>query len=186
MTGQISQEEAVRRISDWAKVAPKTAQPILERILSGDKKTKSTAKEPKTSTKKTTSPKLSADEKNVNLIDLQDKYMVLRSNPEATVEEYTELMNEIKDAAIFAFPTNFEGFPNALVEAIALGIPVVTTDFATGVARELVNENVGIVVPVGDTDAFADGLSKLLSDKEKREHLDRRAQKKRARRTGIC
>lgn len=98
MTGQISQEEAVRRISDWAKVAPKTAQPILERILSGDKKTKSTAKEPKTSTKKTTSAKLSADEKNVNLIDLQDKYMVLRSNPEATVEEYTELMNEIKDA----------------------------------------------------------------------------------------
>lgn len=87
MTGQISQEEAVRRISDWAKVAPKTAQPILARILSG-----------KTGTKKTTSTKLSADEKNVNLVDLQDKYMVLRSNPEATVEEYTELMNEIKDA----------------------------------------------------------------------------------------
>lgn len=82
-----------------------------------------------------------------------------------------DVLNEIKDAAIFAFPTNYEGFPNALVEAIALGIPVVSTDFATGVAREVVNEKAGIVVPVGDVDAFANGLKELLDHPEKRDYI---------------
>lgn len=85
--------------------------------------------------------------------------------------ESKDILNEIKDAAIFAFPTNYEGFPNALVEAIAMGIPVVTTDFATGLAREIVNEDVGIVVPVGNTEQFAEGLRELLSDKNKRSRI---------------
>lgn len=82
-----------------------------------------------------------------------------------------DVLNEIKDASIFAFSTNFEGFPNALIEAIALGIPVVTTDFASGVAREVVNEKAGIVVPVGDVDAFANGLKDLLDHPEKRNYI---------------
>lgn len=91
--------------------------------------------------------------------------------------ESRDILNEIKDAAVFALPTNFEGFPNALVEAIAMGIPVVTTDFATGVAREIINENVGIVVPVGDVDAFSAGLDELLSNKEKRNRIRKEASK---------
>ena len=82
-----------------------------------------------------------------------------------------DVLNEIKDAAVFAFPTNFEGFPNALIEAIALGIPVVTTDFASGVAREIVNEKTGVLVPVGDVDAFANGLKELLDNPERRNYI---------------
>ena len=82
-----------------------------------------------------------------------------------------DVLNEIKDASIFAFSTNFEGFPNALIEAIALGIPVVTTDFASGVAREVVNEKAGIVVPVGDVEAFTNGLKDLLDHPEKRNYI---------------
>lgn len=78
------------------------------------------------------------------------------------------VLNDIRDAAIFAFPTNYEGFPNVLVEAIAMGIPVVTTNFATGIAKEIVNQDVGIVVPCGDVNAFALALSKLLSNQELR------------------
>ena len=59
------------------------------------------------------------------------------------------VLEAIRDAAIFAFPTEYEGFPNVLVEAIAMGIPIVSTDFATGVAKEIVDENVGLVVPCG-------------------------------------
>lgn len=81
------------------------------------------------------------------------------------------VLKSIRDAAIFAFPTNYEGFPNALVEAIAMGIPVVSTDFATGVAKEIVDEEVGLVVPCGDIKAFAGALDVLLSNPEKRAHI---------------
>lgn len=79
-----------------------------------------------------------------------------------------DVLNTIKDAAVFAFPTNFEGFPNALIEAVALGIPVVTTDFATGVARDLVPKENGIVVPCNDVEAFSSALDELLGNDEKR------------------
>lgn len=82
-----------------------------------------------------------------------------------------DVLNKIKDAAVFAFPTNYEGFPNALIEAVAMGIPVVTTDFATGVAREIVNEKVGAIVPVGDVDAFANALKEMLDNREKRNYI---------------
>lgn len=81
------------------------------------------------------------------------------------------VLEEIRDAAIFAFPTNYEGFPNALVEAIAMGIPVVSTDFATGVAKEIVDEDVGIIVPCGDTKAFAEAMDILLANPEKRAYI---------------
>ena len=81
------------------------------------------------------------------------------------------VLETIRDAAIFAFPTNYEGFPNVLVEAIAMGIPVVSTDFATGVAKEIVDENVGLVVPCCDTKAFAEAMDVLLSSPEKRRQI---------------
>lgn len=81
------------------------------------------------------------------------------------------VLTAIRDASIFAFPTNFEGFPNVLVEAIAMGIPVVSTDFATGIAKEIINESVGIIVPCGDVNAFANAIAELLSNKEKRKHI---------------
>ena len=81
------------------------------------------------------------------------------------------VLETIRDAAIFAFPTNFEGFPNVLVEAIAMGIPVVSTNFATGVAKEIVDENVGLVVPCCDTKAFAEAMDALLSSPEKRKQI---------------
>ena len=88
-----------------------------------------------------------------------------------------DVLNQIRDAAVFALPTEYEGFPNALIEAVAMGIPVVTTDFASGVAREIVKEDVGIVVPVGDTTAFAGGLEELLRSRDKREQIRKASRK---------
>ena len=58
-----------------------------------------------------------------------------------------------------------EGFPVALVEALAAGLPVVATDVSG--ARDVVEtapEPVGAVVPVGDAGALADALGALLDD----------------------
>lgn len=82
-----------------------------------------------------------------------------------------QVLMDIRDAAVFVMPSNNEGFPNALVEAIAMGIPAISTDFATGVAREIVGQETGIVVPCGDRQAMAKALDELLSDTARREEM---------------
>lgn len=67
-------------------------------------------------------------------------------------------------AALFLFTSNHEGYPNALMEAAATGIPAVTTDFSPGTAREIVEDGVnGYIVPVRDQDAVVDAAVKALS-----------------------
>ncbi len=54
-----------------------------------------------------------------------------------------------------------EGFPNTLIEGMAVGLPAVATD--SGDARRIVGDT-GIIVPVGDARALADGITTLLSE----------------------
>ena len=75
---------------------------------------------------------------------------------------------QIADAELFVMSSDYEGFPNALLEAMAIGLPVVSTDFSTGIASELVEQENGLVVPVNDEDALAEAMKSLLSDRERR------------------
>lgn len=77
---------------------------------------------------------------------------------------HPNVMQQTVDAALFVMSSDFEGFPNALLEAMGQGLPVISTDFATGVARELISEENGIVTPTGDENAMAEALTKMLSD----------------------
>lgn len=81
------------------------------------------------------------------------------------------VLEGIKDAALFVMSSDYEGFPNALVEAITIGIPVISTDFATGVARELISSDVGEVVPCGDAAALAKAMDTLLGDPDRRTRI---------------
>ncbi|MDM5373080.1 glycosyltransferase family 4 protein [Bacillus bombysepticus] len=76
----------------------------------------------------------------------------------------SNVLDEINKASIFAFSSDYEGLPNALIEAMALGLPCISTDCSPGGAAMLINnyEN-GILVPTGDEKNFAAGLSYLLS-----------------------
>lgn len=69
-----------------------------------------------------------------------------------------------------------EGIPVALMEAMALGLPVITT--ATGSITELVDDGCGRVVPQGDIDAIADALAQLAGDDALRARLARAAHAK--------
>ena len=69
----------------------------------------------------------------------------------------------IKDASLFVMSSKYEGFPNALLEAISLGLPVISTDFASGIARELVNPECGMLVPVGSERLMTEAIVKMLN-----------------------
>ena len=77
----------------------------------------------------------------------------------------TGVCEYIKNARLFAFSSNFEGMPNALAEAMAIGLPCVSTDCPPGGARMLIEDGEnGLITPCGDVDSFSSALAKLLAD----------------------
>ena len=78
-----------------------------------------------------------------------------------------DVPNTIKTASLFVLSSDFEGLPNALMEAMALGLPVVSTDCGGGGARALIKDGVdGLIVPCNDADALAEAIRKNLADPE--------------------
>ncbi len=80
----------------------------------------------------------------------------------------------MKHAKLLVLPTLYsEGFPNALLEAMSLGIPVIATDVAGGV-RELLEEGrAGILVPPGDAVALKEAIEKVWLNEQLQEELAR-------------
>lgn len=75
--------------------------------------------------------------------------------------------DRLAQAAMFALPSDYEGMSNALIEALAIGVPVVTTDHPIGGARMLVEDGVsGLMTPVGDTDGLYRAMERLAADPE--------------------
>lgn len=76
-----------------------------------------------------------------------------------------QLEKELVNASVFAFSSAWEGLPNALMEAMALGLPVVATDCPCGGPATLIeNGKNGLLVPVKDPDALADGICTLIEN----------------------
>lgn len=89
-----------------------------------------------------------------------------------------KLEEQLIDGAAYAFSSKFEGLPNALMEAMALGLPVVATDCPCGGPKTLIEHEVnGLLVPTNDSKAMAEGLLRLLEDKEFAEGLGTQARK---------
>jgi glycosyltransferase involved in cell wall biosynthesis len=65
-------------------------------------------------------------------------------------------------ADVFAFPSRYEGFGGALVEAMALGVPAVVSDIPA--LREVVDGTAAILVPPGDPVALAAALARVLDE----------------------
>lgn len=75
--------------------------------------------------------------------------------------------DEIKDAAIYLMTSDFEGMSNSLMEALALGLPCISTDHPTGGARALIKDHVnGILIPVGNNKACVLAIEELISNKD--------------------
>ena len=82
-------------------------------------------------------------------------------------------VHDILDAAdLVVLPSCSEGMPNAVLEAMAHGIPVVASD--VGGVNSLLGSGAGIVVAPGDDQALADALQRLIDDPSLRENMGAR------------
>lgn len=87
------------------------------------------------------------------------------------------IKNRIEDASLFVLPSNFEGMPNALMEAMAMGIPSIATDCPVGGPRFLIKDGEnGFLVPVGDSELLAKKIKLLLSDESISKKISKKAQ----------
>lgn len=83
----------------------------------------------------------------------------------------------IKRCDVFVLPSRQEGMPNALLEAMALGICCISTDCDTGPREIIENGKNGILVPVGDSNALAEAVFRLEQDPGLRDKLAQNGQK---------
>ena len=74
-------------------------------------------------------------------------------------------------AAIFCLPSRYEGTPNALLEAMAFGLPPVVTDGSPGPLEHVVDGENGLVAPVDDAERLAGALLRLIENRELRDRL---------------
>ena len=89
-----------------------------------------------------------------------------------------QLEKELPGAAVYAFSSDWEGLPNALLEAMALGMPVVATDCPCGGPRTVItHEENGLLVPIMDEEALAAGMLRLIEDRELAQKLGQEAAK---------
>jgi glycosyltransferase involved in cell wall biosynthesis len=77
----------------------------------------------------------------------------------------------VAQADLFALSSDYEGFGNVLVEAMALGVPIVATDCPYGPREILADGKYGVLVPTNDEHALAEAILSLLRSPDRRRTL---------------
>ncbi|WP_196805044.1 glycosyltransferase [Butyrivibrio sp. VCB2006] len=82
----------------------------------------------------------------------------------------------IEKAAMFVLASSQEGMPNALIEAMSLGLPCISTDCPCGGPRDLIEDGkTGLLVPVADKDAMKMAILRLIKNKEMADKIGQNA-----------
>ena len=94
----------------------------------------------------------------INSLRMEQEIMLL--GRKSNVRKY------LNKAKAFILSSDYEGLPNAMLEAMDAGLPIISTDFFTGAAREFVDEENGYIVPIGDISKMAKAIEELLGKQE--------------------
>jgi glycosyltransferase involved in cell wall biosynthesis len=97
-------------------------------------------------------------------LNLNNRIIFVGTTPHSKVWDY------LQEATLFVLPSISEGFPRALLEAMACGLPIVAT--RVGGTPELIIDNVnGLLVPARDERALAEAITLVLNDHRLQEKM---------------
>ena len=101
----------------------------------------------------------SALEKQIKLLGLE-KRVFLPGN-------VNDLLDRVKDAYMFVLPSHYEGMPNALIEAMCIGLPCISTDCPIGGPREIIKDCInGLLVSVNNETELHKSMERLIIDSD--------------------
>lgn len=88
-----------------------------------------------------------------------------------------DVLTAVLRDAMYVNSSDYEGISNAMLEAMAIGLPVICTDCPIGGARQTIADHLnGILVPVGDAGALAAAMKELIEDPALAKRLSEKAQ----------
>lgn len=102
-----------------------------------------------------------ADRQYLHDVGIADRVTVFRDVP---MEQLSDLY---RTSSLFVLPSNEEGLGIVILEAMACGLPVISTDCG-GPATAIIPGETGLLTPVGDADALADAMCALLQNPAQR------------------
>ena len=108
------------------------------------------------------------------LIKLTNKLNI--SNRVDFVGTTNDVLSILKTSRIFVLTSNYEGIPNSLMEALALGLPCIATDCPCGGPRLLIEDGVsGLLIPVKDKNKLASSMLYLLNNQSYANEMGKKA-----------
>ncbi len=107
------------------------------------------------------------DQKRIDSYKLNNFEIRLSHETGKTREEILEFF---RIADVFALPSFVEGLPIALLEAMALGIPSISTN-VYAIPEAVKDRDTGLLIEAGDTNALADAIVELKTDHKLRHHI---------------